>query len=252
MVQKMVPGFCVVRSVPFRRMKVCMTVQFDKLDNNFSSASSPFGIVTVPSRRGIYRNGAKRAFETALILLSAPIVAPVIVALALVSMRDRHNPFYWSKRVGKNGKTFKMLKLRTMVPDAEKLLEEHLASNADAREEWGSSQKLKNDPRVTRFGRLLRKSSMDELPQLWNVLIGDMALIGPRPMQPEQRALYPGLAYYALRPGLSGLWQVSDRNDSEFAKRADFDRQYDEEMSFVMDVRLLAKTIGVVIKGTGY
>jgi len=229
-----------------------MTIQFDQLDDKLVSASSPLGMVKVPGRRGLYRNGLKRVFETALILLSAPIVLPVIVALALISARDGHNPFYWSNRVGKNGTTFRMLKLRTMVPDADRLLEQHLAANPAAREEWNSRQKLKNDPRITPFGRFLRKSSMDELPQLWNVLIGDMALIGPRPMFPNQRALYPGLAYYALRPGISGLWQVSDRNDSEFAKRADFDREYDENMSFAMDLGLLLRTAGVVLKGTGY
>jgi len=229
-----------------------MTVHFDRLDNELTSASSPFGVIIVPGRRGFYRNFFKRAFESTLILLSAPVVLPVITILAIVSLRDGHNPFYWSSRVGKNGKTFRMLKLRTMVPDADRLLNDHLASDRLAREEWEATQKLKNDPRVTKFGRLLRKTSMDELPQLWNVLTGEMALIGPRPMLPQQRALYPGLAYYALRPGISGLWQVSDRNDSEFAKRADFDRQYDEEMSISMDVQLIANTIGVILRGTGY
>ncbi len=229
-----------------------MTIQFDNIDNDFAAASSPIGLVTVPGRRGLYRNGLKRVFETMLILLAAPVVLPLILGLALIAMRDGHNPFYRSLRVGKNGRNFRMLKLRTMVPNAEKLLGEHLAANPAARAEWESTQKLKNDPRITRFGRFLRKSSLDELPQLWNVLVGDMALVGPRPMLPGQRALYPGLAYYALRPGITGLWQVSARNDSEFAKRADYDRQYDENLSFEMDLRVLAKTVGVVLKGTGY
>ncbi len=229
-----------------------MTVHFDKISDNFSSTSSPFGVVTVPGRRGIYRNGVKRILESALILLSAPIVVPFVLVLAIFALREGNSPFYLSKRVGKNGKTFKMLKLRTMVADAENLLEKYLASDQNARDEWNSAQKLKNDPRITRFGRLLRKTSLDELPQLWNVLTGDMSLVGPRPMQPEQRVLYPGLAYYALRPGITGLWQVSERNDAEFAKRADFDRQYDEELSFSMDFGLLVKTFGVVLRGTGY
>lgn len=229
-----------------------MTVHFDKISDDFSSTSSPFGVVTVPGRRGIYRNGVKRILESALILLSAPIVVPFVLVLAIFALREGSNPFYLSKRVGKNGKTFKMLKLRTMVSGAESLLEKHLASDQNARDEWNSAQKLKNDPRITRFGRLLRKTSLDELPQLWNVLTGEMSLVGPRPMQPEQRALYPGLAYYALRPGITGLWQVSERNDAEFAKRADFDRQYDEELSFSMDFGLLVKTFGVVLRGTGY
>ncbi len=229
-----------------------MTIQFDQLDDSLISASSPFGLVNVPGRGGIYRNGLKRVFETIIILLALPVVLPVVFALTLLSSIDGSSPFFWSNRVGKNGKTFRMLKLRTMVPDAEALLQAYLQSDSAARTEWETTQKLKNDPRITTFGRFLRKSSMDELPQLWNVLIGDMSLVGPRPMQPEQRALYPGLAYYALRPGITGLWQVSDRNDSEFAKRADFDREYDEGLSLSVDCGVLIETVGVVLKGTGY
>ncbi len=229
-----------------------MTVQFDKIDENFTTASAPFGLVTVPGRGGLYRSALKRVFDVAVILAAAPLVLPVILALALIVARDGHNPFYWSWRVGRGGRNFRMLKLRTMVPNAHELLQQHLARNPEARAEWEVSQKLRNDPRITRFGRFLRKTSLDELPQLWNVLKGDMSLVGPRPMLPEQRALYPGLAYYALRPGITGLWQVSDRNDSEFAKRADFDRQYDECLSFGTDLRLLFKTVSVVLRGTGY
>lgn len=229
-----------------------MTVQFDNLEKKFSTTSSPVGAIRVPGRIGFYRNFAKRAVDTALIVLSAPIVVPIILLLALMVARDGHNPFFWNHRVGKNGKSFRMLKLRSMVPDAEMKLEQYLSENPKARNEWATSQKLKLDPRITRFGKLLRKSSLDELPQLWNVLKGDMSLIGPRPMMPSQRALYPGLAYYALRPGISGLWQVSDRNDSEFKKRADFDREYDENLSFYGDVRLLVNTLSVVARGTGY
>ncbi len=229
-----------------------MTVQFDNLEDNFMTASSPAGGVQVPVRNGFYRNFFKRLFDGVIILVAAPLVIPMILVLALMVARDGHNPFFWNLRVGKNGKPFRMLKLRSMVPDAELKLEQHLIDNPAARDEWTSTQKLKYDPRITRFGKLLRKTSLDELPQLWNVLIGDMSLIGPRPMMPNQRALYPGLAYYALRPGISGLWQVSERNDSEFAKRADFDREYDENLSFSGDIRLLTKTISVVLRGTGY
>ena len=229
-----------------------MTMQFEEIGKSLHAASSPFGLVSVPGRKGLYRNGLKRVFDTCLILLAAPVVVPVVLVLALVVARDGHKPFYFSTRVGKNGKSFRMLKLRTMVPDAEALLEKYLATNAEARREWDSTQKLKNDPRITKFGRFLRKTSADELPQLWNVLKGDMSLVGPRPMLPSQRMLYPGLAYYALRPGVTGAWQVSDRNESEFGKRADYDRYYDEHLSFRLDVSLLAKTVGVVLKGTGY
>ena len=229
-----------------------MTIHFEELGNDLASASAPFGTITVPRRRGIYRNVMKRAIDTALIIIAAPVFLPVVALLALFVARDGHAPIYSSLRVGKNGKMFKMFKLRTMVPNAELLLAGHLASNCDARAEWQSTQKLKNDPRITLFGRFLRKYSLDELPQIWNVLTGDMSLVGPRPMLPKQRTLYPGLAYYALRPGITGPWQVSERNDSEFAKRAEHDGEYDQQMSFFLDAKLLVSTVGVILKGTGF
>jgi lipopolysaccharide/colanic/teichoic acid biosynthesis glycosyltransferase len=145
-----------------------------------------------------------------------------------------------------------MLKLRTMVADSDALLEQHLRDNPAARVEWDSTQKLKNDPRITRMGRFLRKTSMDELPQLWNVIAGDMSLVGPRPMMPDQQHLYPGIAYYSLRPGLTGPWQVTARNESEFCKRSEYDQAYDKELSLGTDILLLIRTLGVVMKGTGY
>jgi len=229
-----------------------MTIYFDQKDADVNSKSSPLGIVDIPKRGGLYRDLFKRLFEGAVVIVVLPIAVPIIFVLALLAGRDGHNPFYLSDRVGRGGKNFRMFKLRTMVPNAEELLEAHLATNADAREEWESTQKLKDDPRITSIGRFLRKSSLDELPQLWNVMVGNMSLVGPRPMLPSQRALYPGLAYYALRPGITGLWQVSDRNDVEFARRADFDREYYVQMSFFMDIRLMVKTVAVVIRGTGY
>ncbi len=229
-----------------------MTIHFDKIDKNSESTSAAFGLVFLSDRRGIYRNGLKRALDVLLILIAAPIVVPLVFFLSMIVAGDGARPFYWSKRVGRNGQEFLMLKLRTMVPDADHRLEAHLANDKAARIEWETTQKLKKDPRITPFGRVLRKLSLDELPQVWNVFKGDMSLVGPRPMLPNQRAMYPGLAYYALRPGITGPWQVSDRNESEFAKRADHDRQYDEQLSLVTDAKLIVKTIGVVLKGTGY
>jgi len=105
---------------------------------------------------------------------------------------------------------------------------------------------------ITAFGQALRKTSLDELPQLWNVLIGEMSLVGPRPMLPEQRDLYPGKSYFAMRPGITGLWQVSDRNASTFAARAEYDDRYFNAISLKTDVKILFSTIGVVLRGTGY
>ena len=126
---------------------------------------------------------------------------------------------------------FRLWKLRSMVVDADRKLEEYLCANPAARAEWDETQKLKDDPRITAAGRLIRKTSLDELPQLWNVLIGDMSLVGPRPMMPQQAELYPGRDYYRLRPGLTGLWQISDRNATSFAARAAYDAEYSRQMS---------------------
>ena len=144
-----------------------------------------------------------------------------------------------------------MWKLRSMVHDADEQLEQYLEENPTARTEWDMNQKLAVDPRVTRLGKTLRATSLDELPQLWNVLIGDMSLVGPRPMMPCQQELYPGRAYFRMLPGITGPWQVSKRNKSTFADRADFDQAYEQSLSFTNDLRLLFKTISVVFSRTG-
>jgi len=203
-------------------------------------------------RRGLYRNLFKRVLDLTLVVLGGIVAVPVILILAVLIARDGHSPFYWSDRVGRGGRVFRMLKLRSMVHDADARLQAHLAADPAAAAEWALTQKLKQDPRTTPFGRALRKTSLDELPQIWNVLKGDMSLIGPRPMMPGQQSLYPGRAYYALRPGLTGPWQVSDRNHSSFAKRADFDRDYDRTLSLGTDLVLLARTVTTVLKGTGF
>lgn len=204
-----------------------------------------------PRRHRIYRGLGKRFMDILLVVMALPIVLPVVFVLALLIMRDGHSPFYMQERVGKGGRIFRLWKLRTMVPNAKAHLEKYLQGNEEARREWLAYQKLTCDPRITAFGRLLRKTSLDELPQLWNVLKGDMSLVGPRPMMPEQRDLYPGRAYYALRPGLTGMWQVSDRNASTFAQRADFDTAYEQGLSAALDARLIVATVGVVLRGTG-
>lgn len=231
-----------------------MTIQPKQIFQVFGPYSATEGLAA-PARlgRGLYRNTLKHSIDVALVLLSLPLVLPVVGLMAIaIFLQDGHAPFYWSERVGRGGRLFRMMKLRSMVADADARLAAHLAANPAAAAEWAETQKLKRDPRITRFGCLLRKSSLDELPQLWNVLRGEMSLVGPRPMMPHQRALYPGHAYYALRPGVTGPWQVSARNLSTFAARADFDRDYERSLSFMNDVRLVLRTFVVVAKGTGY
>jgi lipopolysaccharide/colanic/teichoic acid biosynthesis glycosyltransferase len=144
-----------------------------------------------------------------------------------------------------------MWKLRSMVPNADQMLEGYLAANPAARSEWDLTQKLRHDPRITKVGHIIRKSSIDELPQLWNVLKGDMSIVGPRPMMVDQQKIYPGTAYYALRPGITGFWQTSVRNESSFADRAQFDTDYLRQMSFLTDFRVMLRTVRVVVNGTG-
>lgn len=199
-----------------------------------------------------YRKRYKRWLDILFVLLAAPIVVPLVAMFALIIASDGASPFYRQRRVGKNGKVFEMLKIRTMVVDAEEQLEAYLERDPEARAEWGRTQKLKNDPRITAMGKFLRKSSLDELPQLWNVLRGDMSIVGPRPMMVDQQPLYPGLYYYALRPGITGPWQVSDRNETTFSARAEFDNDYYRDLSLKTDLALLARTVGVVLRCTGY
>ena len=145
---------------------------------------------------------AKRGLDILAVILLSPIALLVILLLAILVRRDAGPAFYSQKRLGKGGVVFDMWKLRTMVSNAEAKLEEHLRNNLDARLEWDRTQKLANDPRITGIGKYLRKFSLDELPQLWNVFMGQMSLVGPRPMFPEQRQHYPGTAYFDLRPGI--------------------------------------------------
>lgn len=199
-----------------------------------------------------YRRRVKRWIDVGLILLASPFVLPVVLLLGALVRLDGGPAFYTQDRIGRGGKIFRLYKLRSMVTDADARLAAHLAADPAMRAEWAESQKLKNDPRITAVGRLLRKTSLDELPQLWNVFKGDMSLVGPRPMMPQQRPLYPGRAYYRMRPGLTGPWQVSDRNAGSFAGRAEYDTEYHHSMSFLRDFTILLMTFWVVLRGTGY
>jgi lipopolysaccharide/colanic/teichoic acid biosynthesis glycosyltransferase len=220
-----------------------------RADRDGPAASDATGPGRAPFRP--YRDGGKRVLDLVLVLASGLICVPLILLLAVLIARDGHSPFFRQRRVGRNGELFDMLKLRTMVPDAEARLRDIVAGDPEAAQEWHVRQKLRRDPRVTRIGAFLRRTSLDELPQLWNVLRGDMALVGPRPMMPNQRELYPGSAYYLLRPGITGLWQVSERNHDTFAGRAAYDELYAAELTLWLDLKTLARTVKAVARGTG-
>ena len=195
----------------------------------------------------------KRLLDILLVLLLAPLALPLILLASLALWIEGGNPFYHQDRLGRHGERFRIYKLRTMVRNADKMLETCLAKDPELRAEWDATQKLKKDPRITRIGALLRKTSLDELPQLWNVLTGEMSLIGPRPMLPEQLPLYGDASYYfALRPGITGSWQVSARNEDLFTQRVGMDQSYAEDLSPWRDMVILFKTVGVVLRRTGY
>lgn len=202
--------------------------------------------------QGAYRRRWKRVIDVTLVLLVLPATLVMLLPFVLLVALDGHAPFYLQRRIGRDGRLFRMWKLRSMQPDAERRLEAYLAENPDARAEWERDQKLRHDPRITPIGRFIRKTSIDELPQLWNVLVGDMSLVGPRPMMPEQRDRYPGIAYYAMRPGITGYWQTSVRNDSSFAERALHDTNYFRDLSFRTDLRLILRTVRVLMDANGY
>lgn len=208
----------------------------------------------LPQRRGrpAYRNGIKRALDLAIVLVAlVPTVAILLPLMAVIAL-DGRSPVYVQKRVGRDGRIFRMFKLRSMVAGADQVLEAYLDREPAARAEWDRTQKLKSDPRITGFGQFIRKTSLDELPQLFNVLLGDMSIVGPRPMMVDQQELYPGKAYYEMRPGITGFWQVSERNETSFSERAIYDTNYYRQMSLATDLRVLAATVKVVLRGTGY
>ncbi len=209
----------------------------------------------VQKRRNFYVSVGKRILDIIAVLAAIPIILPVVLITWSAAYFSGGHGFYGQNRVGRHGRIFRCWKIRTMAIESDNILSELLQSNPDAAREWQKSQKLQNDPRITRFGHFLRASSIDELPQIWNILMGDMSLIGPRPFTVNQKCLYdassPRKSYYDLRPGLSGLWQVYSRNDGEFSDRVSSDEEYADNISLVYDVKIALRTIGVVLRATG-
>jgi exopolysaccharide production protein ExoY len=169
--------------------------------------------------------------------------------------RDGGSALFIQPRVGLNGRVFKCYKLRTMAVNAEARLKEMCDSDPEIAREWHENQKLAVDPRITKIGAFLRKTSLDELPQLINIFKGDMSLVGPRPFLPDQQAFYTeagGRAYFSMRPGVTGLWQVEGRGTTRFVDRAHYDETYYAKASLSADISLLMRTVGVVFKMTGH
>lgn len=204
---------------------------------------------------GIVYRGIKRITDIlgAIIGIIVTIPLSLIVFIGNVITKDNGNIFYTQNRIGKNGKNFKMYKFRSMVIGADEVLQEYLDSNPDAKEEYRINKKLKDDPRVTKVGKFIRKTSIDEFPQFINVLKGEMSLVGPRPYLPREigdmENYYPYIV--DMKPGLTGLWQISGRSDVDFATRIDLDMQYYYNHSLKGDIKILFKTAMKLVKREG-
>ena len=196
----------------------------------------------------------KRAVDVAAALFFFCAFGWLYVLIALGVFITSGAPVLYSQpRFGRGGRVFKFYKFRSMLPNSAQILEEHLRNDPVARQQWDDYQKLEDDPRITRFGKFIRKTSLDELPQFWNVLVGDMSLVGPRPCMLDQKILYGAdwSFYCAVRPGITGLWQVSGRNQLSYKKRVALDVAYVETLSVGRDIGIFIRTIWVVAVGHG-
>lgn len=223
---------------------------------SYEIASGPIsasGGVSKRPRSGIYAAFGKRVCDLVFAFALLPILIPVIAVLWGLTRLDGGPGFFGHKRVGKDRRQFSCWKIRTMVPDAEAKLKQYLSENPDAMAQWQRDFKLDNDPRITRLGNFLRKTSLDELPQIWNVIRGEMSFVGPRPVVQDELLRYGESEkyYLSVRPGITGLWQVSGRNDISYADRVRMDRIYASRYSMLQDSKIIAKTATVVLFPTG-
>lgn len=200
----------------------------------------------VLTKRKIYKL-TKRIIDVIGAILGIVLLIPITIGIyvAKIILKDKGSIMYTHNRIGKDGKIFKMYKFRSMVEGADEILFKYLEENEEAREEYKINKKLKDDPRITKIGKFIRKTSIDEFPQFINVLKGDMSLVGPRPYLPREREdigeYYPYIV--AVKPGITGLWQVSGRNGVTFKQRLELDKQYYEKRSMKTDLKILTKTV---------
>jgi lipopolysaccharide/colanic/teichoic acid biosynthesis glycosyltransferase len=201
-----------------------------------------------------YRNGPKRVVDIVLTLLCLPLVIPFALVVGVLIKLDSRGPILVKlKRLGKDRTVFYKYKFRTMVPDAEKVLQELLRRDEELRNEYSSTYKIKNDPRITKFGRWLRRTSLDELPQVLNVIRGEMSWVGPRDILDSELAMYGEHAekFVTVKPGITGLWQVSGRSRLPYSERVRLDIFYIDSLSLRLDLSILLRTFPVVLFGDG-
>ena len=204
-----------------------------------------------PARRA---DPAVRAFDVFIAVLAIAFAAPLLIGVALAIKLATKGPLLFKhERIGLGGRRFRCLKFRTMVIDADQRLAEVLAADPVAKREWEHGHKLRDDPRTTQVGDFLRTSSLDELPQLFNVLRGEMSIVGPRPIVAEEVCRYGSrfVWYCSVRPGITGFWQVSGRNDMSYRRRVAMDTVYAQRKSLGWDLKILALTVPAVLNGRG-
>ncbi|MCR5188160.1 MAG: undecaprenyl-phosphate galactose phosphotransferase WbaP [Treponema sp.] len=236
------------------------TTTVSKNQTNFTSTQQLkdiAGIIGFASIHNLTFKGnlfAKRLLDIFVVLFFSPFWIPIMLILAILTKLTSKGPiFYGHKRVGKNGKEIKCWKFRSMCINSQEMLEEILRTDPVRKAEWEKDRKFIDDPRVTKFGKFLRKTSLDELPQLFNILSGSMSLVGPRPVTEPELKKYGKYKDYVLSvsPGLSGMWQISGRSDTGYEERISFDTYYIQNWSIWLDIWILIKTVWVVLRGKG-
>jgi len=215
----------------------------DAADSESAAADRPWTI----------RSASKRLLDVMGALVLGVVFGPLMAVIALLLRKEGGSVIYRHRRIGQQGKTFECLKFRSMIPNADRLLPELLARQTEMKAEWVRDHKLRCDPRVTRLGRFLRKTSLDELPQIWNVLRGEMSLVGPRPIVREELMRYGRSlpVYLSAKPGITGLWQVTGRNNTDYRRRVALDVYYVRKHNLLLDLYILLKTPRVVLGGGG-
>jgi len=199
-------------------------------------------------------NAVRRVLDVSLSVAGLIFLLPlIVVAAVLIKLQDGGPILFSQNRIGKGGRTFSCLKFRTMVTDAQERLDSLLASDPSAKLAWERDHKLKVDPRVTALGRFLRKTSIDEVPQLFNIILGDMSIVGPRPIVRAEIPRYgPRLQTYCMvKPGLTGLWQVSGRSNTSYRRRVAFDVVYVRQRSILLDLKIIVATVPAVLQSRG-
>ncbi len=234
-----------------------------KAENIEINANDVEMLQLIPLEENIYRSKIiikiekiiKRFIDIIGSLFGIIMLIPLTIGIYMANLivKDNGPVFYCQNRIGKDGKLFKMYKFRSMVVGAEKKLEEYLEKNEEAKKEYAEYKKLKNDPRITRVGRFIRKTSIDEFPQFINVLKGEMSLVGPRPYLPGEKEDMNGFYKYitSCKPGLTGFWQISGRSEVTFTDRLDMDMKYYSKHSLKDDIKILNKTVMKIVRKEG-